>query len=80
MFHVPTGADEFGGEPVEEFGVGGGVALHAKVARRADEAGAEELLPETVHGDAGGERILRIDDPVGEIEAGGSRGSGGVER
>jgi hypothetical protein len=60
--------------------VGGGVALHAEVGGGADETGAEELLPETVHGDAGGERILRIDDPVGEIETGGARCRWGRDR
>ena len=64
---VPVG-HEFGGEPVEEFRVGGGFALGAEVVGLGAEAGAEELTPEPVHDDAGGERVLRGNDPVGEVE------------
>src|SRR5690606_16572375 len=34
-----------------------------------DDAGAEELLPRAVGGDAGGERILAVDEPFREAEA-----------
>lgn len=64
---VPVG-HEFSGEPVEEFRVGGGFALGAEVVGLGAEAGAEELPPEPVHDDACGERVLRGNDPVGEVE------------
>ena len=44
-------------------GAGGGMAAH-----ELTKAGAEVLLPEPVHGDAGGERVAGIDEPAGEGE------------
>ncbi len=58
VFGVPSGFDKFGGEPVEEFGVGGGLGLHAEVFGCFDDSGAEVLLPEAVDGDAGGEWVV----------------------
>ena len=45
------------------------LALGAEVLAGQDEAAAEELLPEPVHGDAGGEGVLVVHQPVGEAEA-----------
>ena len=45
------------------------IALAAELFARADDAHAEDRLPETVHGHAGGERIVAADDPAGEAEA-----------
>ena len=58
VLHVPTGADEFGGEPVEESRVGGFFALDAKVFRSFDQAGSKVFLPVAVDGDACGERVV----------------------
>ena len=44
-----------------------------KSAGVRDEAGAEEDLPEAVHGDARGERVLAHRHPLGEAEAIGRR-------
>ncbi len=49
--------------------MGGRVALGAEVVHAFDEAGSEELLPEAVHGDACGERVLLREEPLCEIEA-----------
>src|SRR5213078_4436084 len=54
----------------------------AEVAHRADEAGAEHLLPEAVDRDAGRQRMLRPQEPLREAEAafrqiGGERREGG---
>ena len=68
-FDVPAGIDELKGEVVEEFGVAGPHALGAEVLRGFDESGAEELLPEAVDGDAGGEGIFFLDKPVCEVHA-----------
>ena len=69
-FDIPTGVDEFEGKVVEEFGVAGPGSLRSKIFGSFDKAGAEELLPEAVHGNAGGEGILLVNEPVGEIHAG----------
>ena len=54
---------------VEEFGVAGPHALGTEVFGCFDEAGAEELLPEAVDGDAGGEGILLVNEPFCEVHA-----------
>ena len=45
------------------------LALRTKVLARAHEAGAEEVLPETVHDHAGRERVLTTHEPLGETES-----------
>ena len=61
--------DEVAGEPVEEFGVAGWLSLAAEVFRGADQAFSEKDLPVAVHGDATGQRMLGVGEPVGEAEA-----------
>ena len=56
--HVPARADEFCGEPVEQLGMRGRLALCAEVLRRRDEARAKKHFPETVHRHARGERMV----------------------
>ena len=48
------------------------LALDAEVLDGFHEAGTEEGLPVTVHGDARGERVLGRDEPAREVEAGGA--------
>ena len=69
LLGVPAALDEFSGEPVEQLGVDGQVALAAELLARAHDADAEDRLPEAVHRDAGGERVVAADDPAGEAEA-----------
>ena len=59
-FHVPAALHEIDRQPVEQFGMAWVLALGAEVSGRCDEAGAEEHFPESVHGDARGERVSRI--------------------
>src|SRR5436190_16608076 len=40
-----------------------------KIARREDQPGAEMFQPDTVHYDAGGERIGRIRNGLGEFQS-----------
>ena len=54
FFERPAGFHEFDGEPVEEVGVGGEVALIAEVFLGFDEPAAEERGPVAVDDDAGG--------------------------
>jgi len=62
---IPPAFDELDRQIVEQFGMARLLALTPEVLRRGDEAGAEELLPEPVHGDSGGERVAGIDEPAG---------------
>ena len=50
----------------------GFVAHDTDVLGRLGQARAHELIPETVHGDAGRHRVAAIDQPAGEVEAVGS--------
>ncbi len=75
---VPAGVAVVECEPVEEIGMTGHFALGTEILGGADEAFAEELLPETIGGDAGGEWVVRAEEPAGEVEAGG--GALGLER
>ena len=59
-FHAPVHVrGELNGERIEQLGVGGLFAGGAEILRGGDDADPEELQPETVHGDTGGERIFR---------------------
>ena len=49
-------------------------ALDAELLAGADESGAEELLPEPIGDDAGGERVLGADEPLRERQAVGRTG------
>ena len=69
FFERPAVFDEGDGEVVEEFGVGGELALHAKVIERGDDAFAEEGGPVTVDDDAGGKGIFGRGEPLGEFES-----------
>ncbi len=60
---------EIDGEPIEEFGVGGGFAGDAEIAGSFNDASAEEFLSEAVDGDAARERVFGADEPLGEAEA-----------
>ena len=66
---IPAGFDEAEGEPVEEFGVGGVVALGAEVGLAGDDSFSEEESPDVVDGDACGEGVVRLNEPAGEVEA-----------
>ena len=69
LLGIPTGFAEFNSEPVEEFGVAGGGAHDTEVFSGVDEALAEDFLPEAVDGDARGEGVGGVGDPLGESEA-----------
>ena len=70
------------GQPVEQLGVAGPLALRAEVLDRLDQAGAEEHLPEPVDRHARRQRVRRVDEPVREpqpIVRRSPSGSGGEE-
>src|SRR5207245_800761 len=45
---APAAADELVSQPVEQFGMAGGITEPAQVAGRGDEAAAKMLLPDAV--------------------------------
>jgi hypothetical protein len=66
---VPACADEFSGEPVEQFRVAREFASDAEVLDGLDQPGTEVHLPPPIDGDPGGERIGRVHQPLGEVQA-----------
>ena len=65
---VPAAFDKFRREPIEQLGVTRPFALRSEVGGCRDDSGAKEERPEAVHRDAGGQRILRIDQPVCKVQ------------
>jgi len=57
-FVAPAVLFECGGEPVEEFGMGGWSAELAEVFGGFDQAAAEEFLPGAIDGESGGEGVF----------------------
>ena len=72
-FDRPAGADELVGQVVEQFGVARPFAEFAEVARRADDAFAEMVLPDAVDHDAGRQRVVRPRQPFGQLQAAAAR-------
>ena len=70
-FDGPVIFDEIEGEVIEEFWVAGELAGFAEVVGGADDSLPEEVFPNAVGHDAGGEGVVGIGDPVGEFEAAG---------
>ena len=80
MFDGPSAVNQFAGEPVEKFGMGGGNASLAEIVDGADEAGAKVPVPDAVGHDPGGEGMLGMRQPFRELKSSarvGGYGKGG---
>ena len=60
----PAVLDEIDRQPVEQFGMRRGIAHHAEVARRADQAPSEVVMPDAVDDYASGQRVCRVGQPI----------------
>ena len=69
LLDAPPLGDEAVRQPIEQLRVARRLALDAEVLRGLHQAGAEGELPEAVDGDAGGEGVVRADEPAREGEA-----------
>ena len=69
--------NESPGQEIKQFGVGGEIAEPAKIIGGGDNAGAEHMMPDAVHHDAGGEGIGIAGQAVGKLQA---AAAGGLER
>jgi len=68
----PELLDWLAGEPVEQLGMRRGLALHAKVIRRRDEAAPEVMLPDAVHHHAreqASRAVLGVGEPLAQRHA-----------
>ncbi len=72
----PAAVDESAGEVVEQLGVRWGEPSAAEVVLGGDEATAEVVLPDPVDHHAGGQRIGRPSQPIGQGEAAAPRVGG----
>ena len=70
VLHVPTGIAEFAGQPIQKLRVRGQLSLGSEVVYRRAEADPKKLGPKPVHDRPGGDRILRRDDPIRQIQSG----------
>ena len=61
--------DEAPGQIVEELGMARRLAAQPQITDRIDDPAAKVVRPDPVDDHPGGERIGRIDDPTGEVEA-----------
>ena len=68
VLDVPAAFDELGGQPIQEGQVRGPFALRAEILGRLDDARAEVLLPIAVDRHTGRQRIVRIDQPLGQAQ------------
>ncbi len=64
-FDIPAVFHEIHGQPVEQGGVRGQVALHPKIAGGFDNAFSEKLLPKNIDVHAGGEWVFFVKKPLG---------------
>src|SRR5205823_2313157 len=69
LLHTPAASSKVVRQPVEQFLMGRLLSLPAEVIARRHQTAAKMLLPKAVDGDARGEWIGGIDEPVGEVEA-----------
>ena len=69
FFHAPAVLRELHGERIEQFRVARLFPGRAEIIRAAHETRAEEMQPDAIYHDAGGEGIRGCGEPVGELEA-----------
>ena len=58
LLHAPAALHELAGEPVEQFGMAGRLALVAEILQGSDDAAPEESRPLTIHGHSTGQRVV----------------------
>ena len=66
VFHAPAVFDQFGGEPVQQFGMRGGRSLAPELENRGDQWLPEMTGPEVIDRHSGRQGILGIGDPIGQ--------------
>ena len=63
--HAPATVQEFGGEPVEQLGMGRPLAIAAKVVRAGHDRAAEVTSPDMIDRHTCRKRVVASGDPVG---------------
>ncbi len=63
---VPAAFHEIGSQPIQQFGVGGQIALHPEIPCRFYDAPAKYFLPYQVHKNTGGQGVVGRGGPAGQ--------------
>ena len=66
LLHAPSAGGELGGQPVEQLGVRGRVALAAEIVGSSHDALAEVALPDAVHNHAAQQGLVGRGEPQGQ--------------
>ena len=70
LLAAPVPAHELRGQPIQESRMGGLGSLGAEVLGSTHESTPEQFLPEPIRGDAGGQWIVLIHQPSGQLQPG----------
>src|SRR5271155_5313944 len=76
MLEAPAAVHQLDSQPVEQFGMRRGLALHAEVLAGRDDPGPEIGLPDPVDDRPRGGGRLAVDQPSGECQPRGGRARG----
>src|SRR4051794_33062153 len=60
---IPAGFYESDRQPIEQLRMRRAFAIYTKIAWCADDSGAEVTLPDAIHHNSRGQRVVRIGDP-----------------
>src|SRR6185295_2253517 len=66
FFQAPALFDKLCAQPIEKSRMGGTLTVQTKVARSRDDAPAKMILPHSIHHHAGGKRVFRIGQYIGQ--------------
>src|SRR6185437_2565248 len=69
MLEPPAVLDQFGGQPVEQFGMRGPTAVEAEIVGRIDQTDAEMIMPQAIDDHPREQRIVRPRGPRGQTLA-----------
>ena len=64
VLHVPAALHEFDGQPVQQLGIRRRLALRSEVVQDLGNSRPEEELPQSIHEDPRGQRVVAIHEPV----------------
>ena len=69
MLDIPAAVDELGGQPIEQLRMRRRGPLRAKILGRLHDSLAEHQHPQPIDEHPGHQRIIAIDEPLGQIQA-----------
>ena len=64
VLHVPTAVHEFDSQPIQQLGIRRRLALRPEVVQNLGDPRPEKELPQSIHEDPRGQRVLSIHEPI----------------